>query len=480
MSLRVKLFVLFGGLLVALVAGEWLLLRSLSRDVTVEVATVASSVGEQVVRVFTTREGAVKIPLPGSGEPGSPAEKEVGTIVLPEPGGSGHERRVVVTTLHVETGPAAADGRPAPPGTAAPTPGAGKPTWFAFRSETLSGKAPPVLVVEGPHLKRKIPIPSSGVREALDRFRQRLLLGSLTLLGVGLVAAAIAADRVSRPLRDLSRAAREVGQGTFGVQAAPAGGGEVGEAIAAFNQMSARLARLEAEALALKEREHLGELGEVARGMAHSLRNPLHAIGLTLDEMAGRLADDPGAAEVAESARRQIRRVDGSIRGFLALAASGAGSVEEVDLGAVARDVVLTALQDARGRVRIELEAPDGGGPRIRGIAPELAAVVQALVVNAVEASPDGATVRVRVAAAEEGRVALEVEDDGPGLPAEVRERLFTPHVTTKPAGSGMGLFLAHRIAVSRYGGELALHDRAPRGTAARLVAGPRKEGAGA
>ena len=144
------------------------------------------------------------------------------------------------------------------------------------------------------------------------------------------------------------------------------------EAIAAFNQMSSHLQALEREALALKEREHLGEMGEVARGMAHALRNPLHAVGLSVDELASRLPDDPDAAAMAAAARRQIAGVDGTIRSFLALAAGG-GAEEEVDVRALAEEVALAALQEARGRVRVSV-AP-GGAARLLAVAPELTAL---------------------------------------------------------------------------------------------------------
>ena len=227
------------------------------------------------------------------------------------------------------------------------------------------------------------------MKDAVTRFRTRLVLGSLGIVAVGLLAAAFVAHRVARPLVELSRAARTVGEGGFGAQVATREGGEVGEAIAAFNQMSSRLEALEREALALKEREHLGEMGEVARGMAHALRNPLHAVGLSVDELASRLPDDPGAAEMAAAARRQIAGVDGTIRSFLALAAEG-GTEEDVDVRALAEEVALSALQGARGRVRVVVE-PGEARPRLRAVAPELRAALHALVVNAVEASPDGA-----------------------------------------------------------------------------------------
>ncbi|MBI5439740.1 MAG: sensor histidine kinase, partial [Deltaproteobacteria bacterium] len=126
--------------------------------------------------------------------------------------------------------------------------------------------------------------------------------------------------------------------------------------------------------------------------------------------------------------------------------------------------------------VRVVVEA-GGEGPRLLAVAPELRAALHALLVNAVEASPDGAQVTVQVEARDHGCARVTVGDEGPGLPAEVRARLFTPHVTTKPSGSGMGLFLAHRIATTRYGGGLSLEESEPRGTRAVLDLGPRTGG---
>ena len=70
----------------------------------------------------------------------------------------------------------------------------------------------------------------------------------------------------------------------------------------------------------------------------------------------------------------------------------------------------------------------------------------------------------------------LEVEDEGPGIAREIRARLFTPHATTKANGSGMGLFLAQRLAGHRYHGSVRLDDRDGQGTIARLELGPRQQ----
>ncbi|MBP7675256.1 MAG: HAMP domain-containing histidine kinase [Thermoanaerobaculia bacterium] len=469
MTLRVKLFALMGGLLALMVGAEWLLVEALTRDLRVEVTAVATSVGKDVVKVLQRRDGKL-VELGGvdTGVRRIVVRDEAHVVSLPP---SPPEARAKEGTTGPEVSPKEVEG---PRFVVTTVQTDGNRTTSATESWTTKGGTG-FIFLEGPVEKVKIPIPGTGVKEAVGRFRTRLLLGSLGIVGVGLLAAAFVAHRVTRPLVELSRAARTVGEGAFGAQVAAREGGEVGEAIAAFNQMSSRLASLEREALDLKEREHLGEMGEVARGMAHALRNPLHAVGLSVDELAARLPDDAEAASLAAAARRQIAGVDGTIRSFLALAAGG-GTEEEVDVRSLAEDVALAALQEARGRVRVTV-SPASGAMRLRAVAPELKAALHALVVNAVEASADGAEVSVRVEERAQGGVRVSVEDEGPGLPEEVAARLFTPHVTTKPSGSGMGLYLAHRIATMRYGGSLVLERRAPRGTRALLEAGPRAGG---
>lgn len=333
--------------------------------------------------------------------------------------------------------------------------------------------------------ERRIPIPAGGVEAKLERFSRRLWLGSAGLLGLGLALAAVIAHRVATPLRRLSSAAARVGAGELGAQVADAGGdAEVSQAIAAFNHMSSRLAALDARSRALAARQHLSEIGEIARGLAHTLRNPLNALGLSVDELVTRAPADANAEQFGASARRQIRRLDQGIRSFLTLASQGGGVTEPVDLVNLARDVALEASQDAAGRkVAVAVDAAEPL-PSLAAISAELRAVLQALVVNAIDASPDGETVRIALSVDREGPgehaegavVRIEIEDRGAGLAPAVRERLFTPHLSTKAHGSGMGLFLAQRIATTRYGGSLALDDRAGGGTRATLCLGPRRD----
>lgn len=350
---------------------------------------------------------------------------------------------------------------------------------FSFRLENEAGAR--FLQMKGPNIEHRVGLPQSAIEERLDGFRRHMLLGSLGILAFGLLLAAYLAHRVARPLQHLAASARRVGEGDWGNQVDVRGSGEIAQAISAFNHMSQSLADLDAKNRELGARQHLGEIGEIARGLAHSLRNPLNALGLSVDELAARSSGaEVGASDdtlaLADAARKQIRRIDQSIRSFLALASQGGGVVRSVEMRQLVDDVALEALQDSRGRVRLEVEQGDEGTLAIDGVEPELRAVVQALLVNAIEASPEGGQVTVRLDR-HDATLRIHIDDQGPGLPPEVRQRLFTPHLSTKANGSGMGLFLAQRIACNRYGGRLELHDLDPHGTRVELSLQDRVDG---
>ncbi len=487
MSLRLRLFLLLAALVVVLVGTQAVLVRALAARLDENVRTVAFQVGERILSGFrfesggSDREGdrhKVLVVTSGDAAPRAPAPVEGGAAEA-----SGTELRWVlrheVELREGEDGTAGGEALVHEKRITLSGDGAPPPHEELVRRLALEpGAEPDVLFLRGASAHpQPIPIPRAPVASTLEAFRSRLIAGSLAVLAVGLLAAAVVAHRATRPLGELARAARRVGDGELGVEVAARRHDEVGVALEAFNEMSRRLAALDRENRRLAESERLSELGEVARGLAHTLRNPLNALGLSLEQLAAGGADAGRAPALVESSRRQIRRMDGALRSFLALASAGGAAPERVDLVALAREVALEALQDAAGRVRVEVQAP-AGRLELQGVAAELRAALQALVVNACEASPEGERVEVAVAAAAGGRVRFTVEDRGAGLSPEVARRLFEPHVTTKPNGSGIGLFLAQRIAAGRYGGAVEVVPRPGGGTRATLEVGDRIGGA--
>jgi signal transduction histidine kinase len=543
MSLRIRLFLVLGALIAALVLAHGWLVRSLAGELTAELDVVALDVGEAVARALSPGEpvkhhvqvlhvtgeserksdGSQQLDEATQTPPPSPPRRrgsspQSGTLDTEKDGdwtpafagetvkesranekssspekvrGTETERRgpserIVVRKIvrgDMKAGKGysyyytskKADELPLPEGA---TPGEIQHEQLIIK---LGDPAQGALHLQGPGLAAEVPIPRLGLQEKLAEFERKILFGSAVLLLAGLLAAAYLAHRVSAPLLRLSQAAVAVGGGDLGATVDErAGSSEVRDALGAFNRMSSRLRELSQQNRRLLQERHLGEIGEIARGLAHSLRNPLHALGLSVDEIAGgALASGSAAGELAAAARRQIGKLDRSIRSFLVFASQGDAHPQPVELGALAEDVALEALQDRHTGVRVEIVRVEiGKGPgelTLPAVEQELRAIVQALLVNAIEASPPGETVLLRVGRGEgPGRLRVEIEDSGEGLAPEVRERLFTPHVTTKASGSGMGLFLAQRLAAGRYDGSLELHDRDGGGTRAILELGPR------
>ncbi len=306
---------------------------------------------------------------------------------------------------------------------------------------------------------QRIPIP---VEPAVKTFRSTMQRGAAVggaLLVFGLVGAGVLANRVTRPLRGLADGAEAVGRGEFGFQVPITAAGEVGELQRSFNTMSARLAELETERDRWREREHLAQLGDLSRGLAHTVRNPLNTLGLAVEELA---TGSDSRDDLVVTARTQIRRIDQWLRSFLALGAEDAAEPSPEDFGDLTRAVVFEAVQQGR---RVELDHADEDVP-VTVVATAVRAALANLLENAADVTPDGTPVMVEVRRENDFGV-VAIRDRGPGLPEEVRQRLFEPHVTTKVGGSGMGLFLARQLVVGMHGGILEVEDHPDGGTIA-------------
>ena len=335
--------------------------------------------------------------------------------------------------------------------------------YTVVRVDTVQEKQDRFLVIEGmPGAAEKIRIPITQTARAVRKTQGEGLLAGALLLGLGLLAAAFFTLRVTRPLRELKAGVESLGQGALGVQVPVRTRGELGELQITFNRMSARLTVLEQEKESWQAREHLAQLGGLAKGLAHTLRNPLHTLGLAVDELASR--GDGEARELVGTARGQIRRVDRWLKSFLAIDAEGVSAPESLSVGPLLQDLALETIQGG-GAVELSM----GPAPVFcQAVAPALRAALANLIENAVQASPAGSAVMVSVEAAEHSAV-IRIRDRGDGLPAEVRERLFSPHVTTKAGGSGMGLFLAKQLIEGIHGGRLTVSDVVDGGTEARV-----------
>lgn len=217
--------------------------------------------------------------------------------------------------------------------------------------------------------------------------------------------------------------------------------------------------------------EGLAQLGELAAGVAHELRNGLATLSgyLTLIE---RRPGEESVADYLDEMRQETRHLERVLADFLAFARPGSARVEDVPL----LPLLLHVAADPALGGRVEVACPPDAEVTVSADPHLLERALKNLLHNAVEAAsagPDAAApVTLSAARTDGGGILIAVEDRGPGVPAELEERLFQPFVSGRPGGVGLGLALAHRI-VTLHGGRLALTPREGGGTSAEITLPP-------
>jgi PAS domain S-box-containing protein len=215
-----------------------------------------------------------------------------------------------------------------------------------------------------------------------------------------------------------------------------------------------------------RRRDRLAAVGELAAGIAHEIRNSILPASGSVQLLAGELELNGEQARLFDVVERELDNVERFVSGLLRYTRSQSLHLGAFDLGEAARE----AAQD------LQLSVPDTVGVEVEG-APaaaradrdQLRAVLRNLLLNAVEAAGPAGRIRIRTGSDGEGRPWVEVEDDGPGVKAEDRERVFEPFFTGKAGGTGLGLAIVARI-VEDHDGELRLLESERGGARFRVI----------
>ena len=280
---------------------------------------------------------------------------------------------------------------------------------------------------------------------SVQHVQRRLLLAAGVALLVALLLGYGGAWMFARRIRRLERAADRIAGGRFDEPVRDSGGDELGDLAAAFDRMRIRLAQLD------------DARREFVANASHELRTPLFSLAGFLELMADEELDEPTRLEFLDSMREQVTRLTKLASDLLDLTRIDAGRLtverEAVDLAGLAEELVEEfgpAAQSSEHELRLE---PNG---RAVAEADELRAlqIGRILVENALLHTPPGTPVHVR-AATRDGRVMLEVEDEGPGIAPENQEQLFERFFRldgTRASGSGLGLAIAKQLAELMHG----------------------------
>jgi len=313
----------------------------------------------------------------------------------------------------------------------------------------------------------------SGARKALEvpatrdvrgGFSRVLILIAAALWLAALTALIYLADRISRPIRQLTQSLGRVAAGDLGARVESTGEGEIGEALIAFNNMSAQMQQA---------REHLIQVTRVAswqalaRKMAHEVKNSLTPIRLTVEEIASRDAgNDPFMEQAAQIVTDEITTLEKRVRAFSDFAAEPPVLPAEIDLNAVVQERV-AFLKAAHPEITYQMRLnPDQ--PHAVADADLVKGVLTNLLENAAQAARSGGTVLAKTSV-DGTQVNVEVQDSGPGLSPQAKSSLFEPTISFKKGGMGLGLSIARRSAVL-CNGDLQLFEGELPGAAFRLV----------
>ena len=294
-----------------------------------------------------------------------------------------------------------------------------------------------------------------------------LLCGSGGIL-LAILLSGWAAARVTRPVEQLAQAARDVASGNWSTQVTVASSDELGELAESFNRMTREL---------LAQREHLVQAErvaawrELARRLAHELKNPLFPLQLTVENLLRSREQSPQQfeeifQESSATLLAEIANLKAIISRFSEFSRMPQPQVQQVQLNDIVQNV---------GRLfQVQLHSPDHAPIECKldlvqpmetiSADPDLLhRALSNLFLNAMDAMPQGGTLTLRTRQDRDFSY-VEISDTGMGLTPEECERLFTPYYTSKPHGTGLGLAIVQSV-ISDHGGTISVRSESGKGT---------------
>lgn len=217
----------------------------------------------------------------------------------------------------------------------------------------------------------------------------------------------------------------------------------------------------------MKRSERLSALGQLAAGLAHEIRNPLASIEGAAAILQRENRNEERRIEFLEIIQKESRRLDGLLTRFLKFAKPPEPNLRSVEVGELL-DAVTSLAQHAIPGCRLEIfEDVQPGLTTLQCDLDQMKQVLLNLVINAVQAMPEGGRVRLAMRQ-DENRITIDVEDEGSGVSQENVERVFDPFFTTKASGTGLGLPVADQI-VRQHAGTLTISRNTARGATFRI-----------
>lgn len=346
-----------------------------------------------------------------------------------------------------------------------PSPKSGEPGAFYFPVETTKGRWYILVVLDS----------ANTMANVLERQAKRSALYTLLLLLGTTLVTGLFVWRFTRPIKDLSVAARRIAHGDFEVQVPTDRQDEIGSLAGAFNEMAARLKRgreLEAQ---LHHAEKAAVVGRLAAAIAHEIRNPLNYINLTLDHLRSSFApSDPEKRETFERLATQLKsevaRINRHITDFLKYSRPSALELQPLDLRDEAEDAMRMISGSAAEHGTETRVTSNGRLPLVMADKDLLRSVFTNLLINGVEAiDGQGGTVEIELSPEDNDRARVQITDTGKGIELDDIAKIFEPYYSTKDTGTGLGLAIVKK-AIDDHDGSITVSSKPGSGTTFTII----------
>ncbi len=316
--------------------------------------------------------------------------------------------------------------------------------------------------------------PNQGINKRKSQISQLFNYVTLVIIFTTLISIFLVfwlSKRFSKPMQELINGFKQLEEGKFGVQVTPQGVTEVSQTIQRFNTMSNQLVKLSDAESKLQQQNHLTEISDVSKGIAHALRNPMHTIGLAIEQLQNSQLSEANKQKLFNQIQSKIVQLDKNINALLTITSDGLERNQTLLLTALINDVVLELKQThdaSKGKLHIELELDDK--ITIVGAESEFRSILHTLLFNAYEASlntnskdntlNNNELITLFIKTKKENELAvISITDLGSGIDKSIEPKLFTAHCSSKAEGAGMGLYISKRLVELYYDGTLTVKN---------------------
>ncbi len=311
-------------------------------------------------------------------------------------------------------------------------------------------------------------------RRPLIELQRQIISTAMLVGGIGILIAVVTslwfAARVTRPVVLLAEAARKVAAGDLAAKVGFESSDELGELAAAFNQMTEDLAQQKDRTL---QAERVAAWRELARRLAHELKNPLFPLQVTVENLIRAKQKSPEMFEEVfhegtATLLAEINNLKSIIGRFSEFSRMPQPQRRPTQVNDLVRSVlrVFHAQLEEKNQIAVHTALADPL-PEISADPDLLHRALQNLALNAIDAMPQGGELAIRTKSLG-NRIELSVSDSGSGLTEEECGRLFTPYYTTKQHGTGLGLAIVQSV-VSDHGGKISVESTKEKGTTFRI-----------